>query len=98
MPSFPVRGERRVRETRKQAATFRSCRGRRAAVWSVRGSILDGDRPATPLDRALARRRHPAEAASYALSEAPLESHRGSPAKDEQKEMGLAARTRPRES
>ena len=40
------------------AASFRSRRGRRAALWSVRGPTSD-DRPAVPLHRALARRRRP---------------------------------------
>ena len=39
--------------------SFRTRRGRRAALWSVRGPISDGDRSAVPLHRALARRRHP---------------------------------------
>ena len=58
----------------KPAASFRSRRGRRAALWSIRGSIFDDDRSAAPLDRALARRRHPA-----VPSDAPSESHSGSP-------------------
>ena len=62
------------------APSFRSRRGRRAALWSVRGSTFDDDRLAMPLDRGLARRRHtavyPAQAPSGPL---PVESDVSSP-------------------
>ena len=62
------------------APAFRSRRGRRAALWSVRGPISDGDRSAVPLHRALARRRHPP-----VPPDDPSESHGGQPpAKDEE--------------
>lgn len=61
------------------APSFRSRRGRRAALWSIRGSTFDDDRLAMPLDRGLARRRHaavyPAQAPSGRL---PVESDVGS--------------------
>ena len=60
----------------KPVASFGSRRGRRAALWSIRGD----DRPAIPLDRALARRRHPAVPASYTQPEVPASaSCAGSP-------------------
>ena len=81
------------------APTFRSRRGRRAALWSIRGSAVDDERPVFPLDRALARRRRPATeevlpaaAAPLGKSDAsspPAESDAGSPPpKDEEPELG----------
>ena len=64
----------------KPPASFRSRRGRRAALWSVRGPISGDDRSTVPLHRALARRRHPA-----APPDDPSERHGGfPPAKDEE--------------
>ena len=61
-------------------ASFRSRRGRRAALWSVRGPVPGDDRLAAPLHRGLARRRHPAVPSDDAS-----ESHGGSPpTKDKQ--------------
>ena len=51
--------------------SFRSRRGRRAALWSVRGSTLHDDRPALPLDRVLARRRPPAMPQAHVPSARP---------------------------
>ncbi len=69
----------------KPAASFRSRRGRRAALWSIRRSSFDDDRHAIPLDRALARRRSPATPASCAPPEVPASDTDASPAaaKDE---------------
>ena len=82
----PGNFQRNVQESRafeKQAMpapAFRSRRGRRAALWSVRGPIADGDRSAVPLHRALARRRHPP-----VPPDDPSECHGGlPPAKDEE--------------
>ena len=62
-----------------QEASFRSRRGRRAALWSVRRPVSGDDQPAAPLHRALARRRHPA-----VPPDDPRESDGGSPpTKDE---------------
>ncbi|MDE0448247.1 MAG: NUDIX domain-containing protein [Spirochaetaceae bacterium] len=62
------------------AAQFRSRRGRRAAVWSVRGPVAGDHHTGVPLHRALARRRHPT-----APPDDPSESDDGSrPTKDEQ--------------
>ena len=51
--------------------SFRSRRGRRAALWSLRESTFDLAPPAAPLDRALARRRPPVMQQVHASSDAP---------------------------
>ena len=64
----------------REPATFRSRRGRRAALWSVRRPNSGDDRSADPLHRALAKRRCPPVPPDH-----PSESRGGQPpAKDEQ--------------
>ena len=82
----PGNFQRNVRESgafEKQGMpepTFRSRRGRRAALWSVRRPNSRDDRSAIPLHRALARRRHPPVPPDH-----PSENHDAQPpAKDEE--------------
>lgn len=74
------------------APSFRSRRGRRAALWSFRGSAFDDDRLAMPLDRGLARRRqapvHQAQAASGPL---PIESDGSSPPEKDEEEGAVSS-------
>ncbi|MXY22931.1 MAG: NUDIX hydrolase [Acidobacteria bacterium] len=52
-------------------SSFRSRRGRRAALWSVRESAFSMAPPSAPLDRALARRRRPTWPQSPVMSGPP---------------------------
>ena len=71
------------------APSFRSRRGRRATLWSIRGSTFDDDRLAIPLDRGLARRRQPAMYASYGPSEAPPAAESEAGSRPEEGDVGL---------
>ncbi len=59
--------------------SFRSRRGRRAALWSVRESAVAMAPPSAPLDRALARRRRPMMPQAAAASPPPAPEDADSP-------------------